>query len=59
MADRYYIKDSITKTAIHHNSFKDLWKSKWAFPLSLGVYPFMFGAAKDFEPVFEERSSKT
>jgi hypothetical protein len=22
--------------------------------LSLGVYPFMFGSAKDFEPVFEE-----
>jgi hypothetical protein len=33
MADRYYIKDSVTKTAIHHNSFKDLWKSKWAFPV--------------------------
>jgi hypothetical protein len=31
MADKYYIKDNIKKTAVHHNSFKDLWKTKWAF----------------------------
>lgn len=33
MADKYYIKDNIKKTAVHHNSFKDLWKTKWSFPV--------------------------
>jgi len=58
MADKYCIGENILKTAVHHNSFKDLWKTKWSFPLSLGVYPFMFGSAQDFEPVFEELVKK-
>ena len=32
-ADKYYIKDNITKTAVHHESFEKLWKTKWAFPV--------------------------
>ena len=35
MADKYCIKDNILKTAVHHNSFKDLWKTKWAFPVCM------------------------
>ena len=33
MADKYFIKDNIKKTAVHHNSFKDLWQTKWNFPV--------------------------
>ena len=33
MADKYYIKDNITKPAIHHESYKQLWESKWKTPV--------------------------
>ncbi|OCL07347.1 hypothetical protein AOQ84DRAFT_272091, partial [Glonium stellatum] len=42
------------KTAAHHESFKQLWETKWKKPAEMGVYPFMFGTAKDFEPIVEE-----
>ena len=69
MADKYYIKENITKSAPHHESIKALWETKWKKPVcrrphtqvdftdpqqcEMGVYPFMFGSIKDFEPVFE------
>ena len=33
MADKYYINDAITKPAIHHESFKALWETKWRKPV--------------------------
>ncbi|OAP64647.1 hypothetical protein AYL99_00619 [Fonsecaea erecta] len=53
-AEKYYIKDAITKSAIHHESFQKLWETKWKGPCAMGVYPFMFGSIKDFEPIAEE-----
>jgi hypothetical protein len=34
----YYIGDAIKKTAVHHNSYKDLWESKWKFPVRYAHY---------------------
>lgn len=55
---KYYIKDAILKPAKHHESFKALWETKWKAPATMGVYPFMFGDVKDFEPVVEELVAK-
>lgn len=55
---KYYIKDAILKPAKHHESFKALWETKWKMPATMGVYPFMFGDVKDFEPVVEELVKK-
>jgi hypothetical protein len=33
MADKYYIGEAIKKPAVHHNSYKDLWESKWQAPV--------------------------
>ena len=51
---KYYIKDAILKPAVHHESFQQLWETKWKGPAKMGVYPFMFGDIRDFEPVVEE-----
>jgi hypothetical protein len=32
-SEKYYIKDAITKTAVHHKSFKALWETKWKGPV--------------------------
>lgn len=50
---KYFIKDAILKPAKHHESFEQLWETKWKAPAKMGVYPFMFGDIKDFEPVVE------
>ncbi|CAN8100973.1 unnamed protein product [Discula destructiva] len=50
-AEKYYIGNSILKSAVHHESFQKLWETKWKVPCTMGVYPFMFGSVKDFEPV--------
>ncbi|KAF2835624.1 alpha/beta-hydrolase [Patellaria atrata CBS 101060] len=50
----FFIQKNIKKTAAHHESFKQLWETKWRMPATMGVYPFMFGTAKDFEPIVEE-----
>ncbi|EON67920.1 hypothetical protein W97_07417 [Coniosporium apollinis CBS 100218] len=55
---QYFIQDAIKQTAPHHESFKALWETKWKKPAEMGVYPFMFGTAKDFEPVVEEMVKK-
>ncbi|EXJ93961.1 hypothetical protein A1O1_02354 [Capronia coronata CBS 617.96] len=51
--EKYYIKDAITKPAIHHQSYEKLWETKWRRFCEMGVYPFMFGYVKDFEPVVQ------
>lgn len=28
-AEKYYIKDALLKPAIHHESFQQLWETKW------------------------------
>ncbi|KAI3392129.1 hypothetical protein diail_6141 [Diaporthe ilicicola] len=52
--DKYSIGHAILQPAIHHESFEQLWESKWKAPCTMGVYPFMFGTVKDFEPVAQE-----
>ncbi|RMZ79235.1 hypothetical protein DV737_g3496, partial [Chaetothyriales sp. CBS 132003] len=51
---KYYIKEAIKKPAVHHESYQALWETKWKPLATLGVYPFMFGTIKDFEPVVQE-----
>ncbi|PNS16079.1 Cell morphoproteinsis protein PAG1 [Sphaceloma murrayae] len=48
---KYFIQDQLPQNAPHHESFERLWETKWKRPCSLGVYPFMFSAIQDFEPV--------
>lgn len=48
---KFFIQDNIKKVAPHHESWEQLWNTKWSMPATMGVYPFMFGAAKDFEPI--------
>lgn len=31
--EKYYIKDAITKPAIHHQSYEKLWETKWKKPV--------------------------
>ncbi|KAK7533149.1 Alpha/Beta hydrolase protein [Phyllosticta citribraziliensis] len=51
---KFFIQDKLTKPAPHHESFEQLWETKWKKPAQMGVYPFMFSAASDFEPIVEE-----
>ncbi|KAF2102006.1 alpha/beta-hydrolase [Rhizodiscina lignyota] len=51
---KFFIQEKLKTPAPHHESFKQLWETKWKKPATMGVYPFMFGAAKDFEPIVEE-----
>jgi hypothetical protein len=32
-SEKYYIKDAITKPAVHHESYKALWETKWKMPV--------------------------
>ncbi|CAO2652254.1 Nn.00g005370.m01.CDS01 [Neocucurbitaria sp. VM-36] len=50
----FFIQEKLKTPAAHHESYKQLWETKWKKPAEMGVYPFMFGTAKDFEPVVEE-----
>ena len=47
------IHENMKKAAAHHESWEQLWETKWKPLATMGVYPFMFGAAKDFEPILE------
>ncbi|KAK7991463.1 hypothetical protein PG988_000257 [Apiospora saccharicola] len=51
---RFWIHDKLPTPALHHQSFKALWETKWKPLCDMGVYPFMFGATKDFQPVVDE-----
>ncbi|KAK8085395.1 alpha/beta-hydrolase [Apiospora hydei] len=69
----FWIQDKLSTPAVHHQSFKALWETKWKprshlvsavngmigvqltyWQCDMGVYPFMFGATKDFQPVVDE-----
>ncbi|KAI2616548.1 yellowish-green 1-like protein [Hypoxylon sp. NC1633] len=49
----YHIQGQLGQIAAHHESFKALWETKWKRPCEMGIYPFMFGAAVDFQPVVD------
>ncbi|TKA52113.1 hypothetical protein B0A49_11935, partial [Cryomyces minteri] len=49
-----YIQKKLKTPAVHHESYKQLWETKWKKPCDMGVYPFMFGCTKDFQPVVDE-----
>ncbi|KAF2257697.1 alpha/beta-hydrolase [Lojkania enalia] len=51
---KYFIQEKLGQRAVHHESYKQLWDTKWKKPAEMGVYPFMFGTAKDFLPIVEE-----
>ncbi|KAF1919296.1 Alpha/Beta hydrolase protein [Ampelomyces quisqualis] len=55
---KFFIQDKLSTPAPHHESFAQLWATKWSKPASMGVYPFMFGTSSDFEPIVEELSAK-
>ncbi|KAK6084409.1 hypothetical protein SCUP234_01791 [Seiridium cupressi] len=48
---KFFIQDKLSTPAPHHADFRALWETKWREPCTLGLYPFMFGSIKDFEPV--------
>jgi len=48
---KFFIQDKLTNVAPHHESFKQLWETKWKMPCKMGVYPFMFSAIQDFQPI--------
>lgn len=48
---KFFIQASLGTPAVHHESFEKLWTTKWQKPCKLGIYPFMFGAYQDFEPI--------
>lgn len=48
---RFHIHEKLGIPAPHHESFAALWETKWKAPATMGVYPFMFSTAKDFEPI--------
>ncbi|KAI8633476.1 alpha/beta-hydrolase [Xylariaceae sp. FL1651] len=50
----YFIQDKLAQPAAHHESFQALWETKWKPLCHMGVYPFMFGATQDFQPVVED-----
>ncbi|KAK7975815.1 hypothetical protein PG989_014278 [Apiospora arundinis] len=51
---KFWIHEKLSTPAVHHQSFKALWETKWKPLCDMGVYPFMFGATKDFQPVVDE-----
>ncbi|KAF2659528.1 alpha/beta-hydrolase [Lophiostoma macrostomum CBS 122681] len=51
---KFFIQDNLHATAAHHQSYQQLWETKWKKPAEMGVYPFMFSTASDFEPVVSE-----
>ena len=50
---KFFIHDALKTPAVHHESFEQLWKTKWEQPSKLGLYPFMFNAHEDFVPIVE------
>lgn len=50
---KFFIQDSLDTPAVHHENFEQLWLTKWQTPCRLGIYPFMFSAYQDFEPIVQ------
>lgn len=55
---KFFIQEKLKTPAKHHESFEQLWETKWKRPAQMGVYPFMFGTASDFEPIVQELLAK-
>lgn len=67
--ETYHISSALHARAAHHESFQQLWETKWKGPVcqqgpirpftanhqqcAMGVYPFMFGSITDFQPVVD------
>ncbi|RYP08016.1 hypothetical protein DL764_002162 [Monosporascus ibericus] len=51
---KYFIQDQLDHPKPRHDSFVKLWETKWKPLAERSLYPFLFGAAKDFEPIVEE-----
>ena len=51
---KFFIQENLSKPAAHHESFAQLWETKWKAPAAMGVYPFMFSTAADFQPVVDK-----
>jgi len=51
--NKFFIQDKLSTRAPHHESFQQLWETKWKAPCKLGVYPFMFAKYEDFLPVVD------
>ncbi|KAI8938599.1 hypothetical protein NX059_004473 [Plenodomus lindquistii] len=51
---KFFIEDKLEIKAKHHESFEQLWETKWKKPAEMGVYPFMFSTAADFQPVVDK-----
>ncbi|KAE8843236.1 hypothetical protein HRS9139_02533 [Pyrenophora teres f. teres] len=49
--DKFFIHDKLAIPAKHHESFEQLWETKWKPHATMGVYPFMFGTASDFASI--------
>ncbi|KAJ4346600.1 uncharacterized protein N0V89_010531 [Didymosphaeria variabile] len=55
---QYFIQEKLGEKAAHHESYAQLWETKWKKPAEMGVYPFMFGTAKDFLPIVDEMTKR-
>ncbi|CBX95883.1 hypothetical protein IAQ61_004708 [Plenodomus lingam] len=55
---KFFIEDKLGIKAKHHESFEQLWETKWKKPAEMGVYPFMFSTATDFQPVVDQLVAK-
>ncbi|KAI1826432.1 Alpha/Beta hydrolase protein [Xylaria intraflava] len=56
--NKYFIEDKLAHPAEHHVCFQALWEKKWKPLCDMGVYPFMYGTTKDFQPVVDKIVSK-
>ncbi|KAL7628238.1 hypothetical protein AAE478_002437 [Parahypoxylon ruwenzoriense] len=56
--NKFFIQEKLGQIAAHHESFKALWETKWKPLCEMGVYPFMFGAIADFQPVVDSIVAK-
>ncbi|KAI0485299.1 yellowish-green 1-like protein [Xylariaceae sp. FL0804] len=55
---KFFIQEKLGTKSPHHESFQALWETKWKPLCEMGVYPFMFGAVKDFQPVVDDIVAK-
>jgi dienelactone hydrolase len=51
--NKFFIQNKLHLRAPHHESYAQLWATKWSAPAAMGVYPFMFSCAADFAPIIE------
>jgi hypothetical protein len=50
----FFIQNNLKTPAPHHESYAQLWETKWKKPAQMGVYPFMFSSISDFEPIISD-----